>query len=490
MYSLILLILNLAITPTTASARKKVVIVGAGISGLTAARTLIDNSPEFEVTVLEARNRSGGRIWTKENSDAAWAGVSGTALDLGASWIMGASSSHPITKLTTTLGLETARTIDSKLRAYSCDDNDICAKVKDDKESTYKQLIRMAQLRAEDLDADLSLWDSLAGLSRGGLTRDSPLFQFHLASSPEFDYSGSATKLSSWWFDNDSEFEGEQHLVLEGFQTVTTALVEGKVRLSSGDPTLEVVSADTPVPINIMFGARVDKIKWNNVGVRIGIAGNTDDVIADYVIVTLPLGVLKAGSVNFDPPLPRPTQQAIDRLGYGNLCKLILKFDSAWWPAGWHYHGLAQAGETKRGLFTYILDLKQVADLPVLTMFGMGAAAYECENMDENRLWSTARAVLVKVFGSDTVPVDVPAMQVSAWGKDPFARGVYTYTAVGSAPRDYRNFQKSPMKGRVFFAGEHTTAKYYGTTHGAFLSGQRAARAVAWSAATTPRPRG
>ena len=479
---LFLYILTLVITPATASVRKKVVVIGAGMSGLTAARTLIDNFPEFEVTVLEARDRSGGRIWTAETPAPAWEGVSRTALDMGASWILGSSSSHPITKLRSALGLVTARTVDSKYATHYCIGNDNCTEVKNYRHWAYKQLIRAAQLQVDDLGEDCSLWDALEGLSGGGLSRGSPLFQYYLANSAEFDYGASATKLSSRWFDHNSEFEGEHHLILDGYQTLTDALVEGKVRLSSGDPSLEITSAATPVPINITYDARVDKILWSNSGVRLGIAGYDDYMIADYVIVTLPLGVLKARSVDFAPPLPTPTQQTIDRLGFGNLCKLSLKFTSAWWPTGRHYYGLAQVGEKKRGLFTYMLDLQTVADSPVLTMFGTGAAAHECESMDEDALWSTARTVLVKIFGSEIVPDDAPAMQVSAWGKDPFARGAYTYTAVGSGPWDYTHFETSPMQGRVFFAGEHTTAEYPGTAHGALLSGQRAARAVAWSA--------
>ena len=496
-----LLLLNFLATSTAASAKKKVVVVGAGISGLAAARTMIDHYPELEVTVFEARGRSGGRIWTADNSDAAWKGVPGAARDMGAGYIDGSTSHHPITKIQTALGLEiydssradalqSDPSLNNTDKLFNCDNKGPCTEVENHKYDEFLHLLHIAQLQARgDLTVDRPLWDSLAGLSYGGLTRESALFQYHLVWNPEFEYGASVTKLSSWWYNADAGFPGKDFQIAKGFQAISTALLEGKVRLNSGEHRrVEVTVAASPVPIDVTYGARVDKVTWNDphqAGVALTVAGQPDAVIADYVVLTLPLGVLKAGSVVFDPPLPPPTQQAIDKIGFGNVFKLAMKFDSVWWPTtpGTRYYGLAR--ETKRGLFTYFLDMQEVAKTPVLMTFGLGEEAYVCEGMDDAALWSAARANLVKIFGSKVVPVGAPAMQRSGWSQDPFAKGAYSYKAVGSNPSDYLKFQTSPMLGRVFFAGEHTDPIYPASTQGALMSGQHAARAVAASAGTT-----
>jgi len=217
---------------------------------------------------------------------------------------------------------------------------------------------------------------------------------------------------------------------------------------------------------------------------------------ADYVIITIPLGVLKSSDassrVTFSPALPSATANGISQLGFGNVVKIALLFPTAWWAPSYgatpmHYYGLAQAG-TNRGLFTYFLNVHALANKTVLMTFALGAAADTAEGMSDADVWTQIRANLVKIFpNSVTVPPDAPQIVRSTWRANPNAQGVYTYTAVGTSKNTITNAFGRNVGGRLFFAGEHTSASFRGTVHGAFETGQAAARAVkACSAGSCP----
>jgi monoamine oxidase len=117
---------------------------------------------------------------------------------------------------------------------------------------------------------------------------------------------------------------------------------------------------------------------------------------ADYVIITIPLGVLKStdasSRVTFSPALPSATANGISQLGFGNVVKIALLFPTAWWPTGQHYYGLAQAGTPNRGLFTYFLNVHALSNKTVLMTFALGEAADTAEGMSDAAVWTQVRS--------------------------------------------------------------------------------------------------
>ena len=105
-----------------------------------------------------------------------------------------------------------------------------------------------------------------------------------------------------------------------------------------------------------------------------------------------------------------------------------------------------------------------------------GSAARERERLsDEDTIADVIEALSV-AFETD-VPEPTGKL-ITRWARDPFARGSYSYPAVDSTPED-RTVLAEPVGGRVYFAGEATNSDYFGTVHGAFLSGQdEAARLI------------
>jgi len=387
----------------------KVVVVGAGTSGLAAARTLIDtwdtaaNGGHLELTVLEAGTRIGGRTWTLNAAEAgtAWdtAGALGAPTDMGASWIHGSNESHPITKIATALGLAEGaglvrtRNNLAELRLCTENQNSACSEPSDDQYNPYKSLLSQAQ--ENSATTDISLWQALAGLSNSGQTRDSELFQYHLAVSTEFNTAGPVTNLSAWNYNDDSKFNGAELVWAQGYKQMYEALQSGAVRVNDGSSTLQVtaVLSASRQPISVTYNKRVTSVTYNSTGVVLTTA-DSSTYNADYVIITIPLGVLKStdasSRVTFSPALPTATANGISQLGFGNVVKIALLFPTNWWPSGTHYYGLAQG--TNRGLFTYFLNVHELSTKPVLMTFALGAAADTAEGMSDAEVWAQVRS--------------------------------------------------------------------------------------------------
>ena len=173
------------------------------------------------------------------------------------------------------------------------------------------------------------------------------------------------------------------------------ALQSGAVRVNDGSSTLEV----TAVPsarraISVTYSKRVTSVTYSSTGVVLTTA-DSSTYNADYVIITIPLGVLKStdasSRVTFSPALPPATANGISQLGFGNVVKIALLFPTVWWPTGTHYYGLAQAG-TDRGLFTYFLNVHALSTKPVLMTFALGASANTAEGMSNAAVWTQVRS--------------------------------------------------------------------------------------------------
>ena len=208
--------------------------------------------------------------------------------------------------------------------------------------------------------------------------------------------------------------------------------------------------------------------------------------IADAVIVTVPLGVLKkgsaeAGGIDFSPPLPMKKQVSIRRLGFGLLNKCIMLFPHQFWQDGVSF-GSMNEEEDDRGLLFMFYSYAEVAGAPVLLGLISGKSAQDLERHsqskeDKARAHKSMCDVMMKKLRSIFKDMDVPdplQSHVTNWGSDPFALGSYSNVAVGATGEDYDSIAE-PTGGNLFFAGEHTCRSYPASMHGAFLSGLRAA---------------
>jgi monoamine oxidase len=190
------------------------------------------------------------------------------------------------------------------------------------------------------------------------------------------------------------------------------------------------------------------------------------------LVVTLPLGVLQNQDVVFTPKLPLSKQNAIAKLGMGVLNKCYLRFPRVFWSdkMDWLEYIPAQQGE-----WSEWVSFKRAANQPVLLGFNAGNQGREIETWSNEQIVASAMKTLRIIYGTNIPdPVDY---QITRWVSDPFSRGSYSYNAVGSTPQMRKNLAAA-LQQSVFFAGEASNVHYFGTAHGAYLSGLRAAQEI------------
>ncbi|XP_046671129.1 lysine-specific histone demethylase 1A [Homalodisca vitripennis] len=247
--------------------------------------------------------------------------------------------------------------------------------------------------------------------------------------------------------------------------------------------------------LDIKLNTAVRQIRYSSKGVEVLTSnarnhGNPMTYKGDVVLCTLPLGVLKQStamnsqgmpnSVQFVPPLPDWKVSAIQRLGFGNLNKVVLCFERIFWDPSANLFGHVGSTTASRGELFLFWNLYRA---PVLLALVAGEAAAIMENVSDDVIVGRCIAVLKGIFGNSAVPQPKETV-VTRWRADPWARGSYSFVAVGSSGSDYDMLatpvvppalpgEVHPASPRLFFAGEHTIRNYPATVHGAFLSGLR-----------------
>lgn len=426
--------------PGAATEALPIIVIGAGIAGLAAARKLADAGKQ--VIVLEARARTGGRLFTSGK----WKDA---AVDLGATWIHGDGAANPIASLAVQAGARTATTsFDSDL-AYGSDGH-ILSSAERDRIAALRAEIRQAISSVQDSTSDQSLSDAVyRGTNyQNRAAAEQEGIDYLINTTYEHEYSGAASDLSAFWFDSDSKVDGAERLFLDGYNVLTDHLAKGL------DIRLEHVAA------SVSYGNDM-----------VTVATNKGPIKGLCAVVTLPLGVLQSGQVQFDPPLPSGKQQAIAKLGMGVLNKCFLRFPSAFWDTQTDWLNYIPVN-SRNGHWAEWVSLARPTGQPVLLGFNAATFGTQIESWSDAEIVADAMRTLKIMFGNHIPdPVD---SQITRWAADPYARGSYSYNKLGSTP-GMRDDLASRVGPSLYFAGEASDKKYFQTVHGAFLSGQRAA---------------
>ena len=224
-------------------------------------------------------------------------------------------------------------------------------------------------------------------------------------------------------------------------------------------------------------------------GDKVLVAWKCDDRVLeevyDYVVVTLPLGVLKQGKVVFDPPLPKPIATSIGRLAVGLLHKTVVLFSQEDWDKVSLPRTRILYPSDHANTFSFILNLGEEAyHGPGL----YGYAAYACypwagdaEKLSDQELSvlfmkELSRALEQKGKASAIASLPQPRLlMTTSWLNDPFSCGGYSAQSVQSCLSDFDAFSETPY-GRVYFAGEHCQSEMYGCVTAALETGYKAGR--------------
>lgn len=422
--------------------RAEVLIIGAGMAGLAAARTLVEGGKT--VIVLEASDRLGGRTHTSQKWHDA-------PVDLGASWIHGVDG-NPMTTLANAANADMIETDYDSATLYDTDGKAVEGPREAVIERRFEALLAYIEAFREEQDDDTSLEDAIAQFIAENDFSASELRElwFSVNTTIEHEFAADAANLSLQNFDEGEEQEGGDVIFRQGYSQLVNHLAEG---------------------LDIRLSHVVSSVAYGDDGVTVTTSEGEFD--GEQALITLPLGVLKDGSVAFDPPLPDDKQAAIGALGMDVLNKVYLRFGEAFWADD--NTDLIQYISEARGQWAESLNIYKLLGVPILLCFNAGTFGRELEDWSDDAIVAGAMQVLRRIYGDD-IP-DPDDYQITRWASDPFARGSYSHLAPGTGP-DEREALAEPVEDVLYFAGEATYVDYPATAHGAYLSGVREAERI------------
>lgn len=514
--------------------RYDVIVVGAGLAGLSAAKEL--QHLNRSVLILEANNRVGGRGYV------AAIGSDNTPIDYGGAWIHGAPT-NPLTSLVDGLGLQRARTeLDLPYYVNSEQASTDQKKVFDKAVEAYEDSVELAAKSLEDQRAlaEYACSEYQNHVSQrhicADLARRIPFSRIDVLSNlcrmrirtPE-QFCAIADKdiritrdVAEDYVPHDTKFKDVLPLLIANAGPLESAAELNKssaveaAHFEAGEDDLidkgmgafvEKFGDGLPVCLN----SRVESVEFSQQGVEVT-AGNRV-FNGSVALVTVSVGVLKARKIAFHPELPERKLEAIKSLQMGNMQKVIIPFDedifSTKLPNSW----LVYEGD----LPIDALDFARKENLPLvggkrivmgfvikpldkniaIGFFGgdwAKALEKRCEGMEtgsgksnsecDNLSIAIIRSALSKMFGEDRVnrSIQLEGIRLTRWSLDATSFGAYSVAEPGNWYQ--HEILAEPVKDakdteRLFFAGEGTARSIYnGSFPGAYESGLKAARDI------------
>lgn len=418
-----------------------VVVLGAGVAGLSAA---VELSQSKQVIVLEARDRVGGRIFSRLDPD------SPVPVELGAEFVHG----HMPDTFDLLMG--------AKLVAYDLADSFVT--------------VRNGKIVPQDQAWEAA--DEFIGELRK-LKKD-VTFAEHLAKHGK-KLTPEARRVA---IDYVEGFNAADHRLVSCVSLAKAAAEEEKYpeghtqyRLTGPYSRLaDHLASLIKESSRIVLKAQVMAVRWGDGRVEVDaeVEGQRQTFIAKACVIALPLGVLQGDVITFEPELP--TREALrNGLTMGDVAKVVVRFDEPFWERLGH-RDLSFIHEESAPLPTWWTALP--LRTPVLVGWAGGPKAQLLIGAGPEKIREAVEVSLSKLFAKPrrTLAKHIVKIDHHDWRADEFSNGAYSYAKAGYA--DLPKQLAKPVANTLFMAGEHTHEGELGTVASAIHTGKRAAQAL------------
>lgn len=422
------------------------IVIGAGVAGLTAAKLLVGAGER--VLVLEARNRIGGRVWTDRSASV--------PTDLGASWIHGINDS-PVAQAANAFGMHM---VEFTVGGYQPDSRPIAhyapdgTRLSDEAAANYVADIHAVDTALFDIIADSGNTDSYRDVTEAALAAQewdedrTQRVREYLEHRSEEQYGVWIEQLAAHGLDDDI-VDGDEVVFPDGYDQLPAHLSAG---------------------LDIRLEHEVSRVEWSAYGATV--ITNHGTFSAEDIVITVPVGVLRSDAFTIYPELPEPVAGALERLAMNSFEKVFLRFAHRFWDED--VYAVRQQGP--EGVWWHSwYDLTAMHGVPTLLTFAAGPAAQAIRDWSDDEVSASVMAQLRRLYGP-SVP-EPTEVTITHWHSDPYARGSYAYSQVGSMPADHDLLGMS-VGGVLHIAGEATWSQDPATVTAALCSGHRAAERV------------
>lgn len=431
-------------------ASSDVIVIGAGVAGLTAARDL--SNAGLRVTILEARDRVGGRVWTHRERGF------DHPIELGAEWV-------------STEGLVADALRGANTELLEADGEFVVQMPEgtehaDDEEEITGEAMKRLRDGMKDYEGDLALTDALNRWCSDPAIADDRAM---LTSYAQGFHAADPDRCSTRWF-------------LEVEENQSAGMSELRSRDGS-DRIVTLLKDSLGASCTTELDTVVRTVRWTRGHVEVTATKGGRDVTftAPRAIVTLPLGVLLApeddsGAVTFDPPL-ESKREPLSLLAMGSARRVTLVFREPFWHSLPELEGFLFVQSFDQPLPTWWRV--DPPDVPAMIGWAAGPQLAYAGSLSDDALRDVAIRSLANAFGieSGVVREHFVSFHTHDWARDPFARGAYTYVLSGGI--DAHRALAEPLDGTLYFAGEATAGGGFNATmEGAMRSGVRVAAEV------------
>jgi monoamine oxidase len=417
-----------------------VIVVGAGMAGLTTARSLAEAG--LKVLVVEANDRIGGRILTRHVGD--------DAIELGAEFIHGRPPE--LWALIKEAGLETYRREGTQI----CFEDGTLSDCSGMMDEVFEPLEKLKKFKGEDIN-----FAEYLNREQIPMGERSPMIAYVEGFNAADHREISAVSLGVQQKAEDASEGDHSYCLRDGYDQLPRYLSERITELGG----------------KVLTGTPVQEIRWQQGWVKI--VSEPWSFNAPRVVITLPLAVLRNRSVQIEP-LPIHILEAAERLRMGQVRRFTLLFAEKFWE------GISPQPAVREMSFLFAFtEMPPVWWTPhpemshTITGWIGGPRSAALTGLDTKMLADKACTTLGRIFGlrKERIQELLKGCYTHDWQHDRYALGAYSYVATGGL--DASKQMTEPVADTLFFAGEHTDVTgHWGTVHAAMRSGLRAAEQI------------